>query len=231
MLKSSFAPSGILALIVRGIQLVFSIIGLGVSAGAIEKFGSWDRGNFAVAASVISFVYLVVTIVAFQFISPLVSLVAEIILMILWLAAFAAMADVFGSTSCSYAFYYTTYHSTGCRLSKTFIAFGVLNWVMFLLSLGLLIWFTIIPVYKAGGFNLLNQIKSMSRGALFASFIPAAGATDLEAANGASQYQTSGVDSVPEDKTEVVDPEPTVEGTGEVQSPTVPATEQHSTVH
>ena len=233
MLNNSFSPSGLLALIVRGIQLVFSIIGLGVSAGAVHQYGSWDRGNFAVAASVISFVYLLVTIFAFQFISPLVSLVAEIILMIFWLAAFAAVADVFGSASCNYTVYSYSFHSTGCRLSKTFIAFGVLNWVLFLISLGLLIWFTIIPVYKAGGFNLLNQIKSLSRGALFANFIPATGSKDLEAGNGVSQDVTSGVDSVPEDKTEAVDPEPTVEGAGEgtVESPTVPATQPHSAIH
>ncbi|RLV83625.1 hypothetical protein JA9_004832 [Meyerozyma sp. JA9] len=233
MSKYSFAPSGFLALIIRGIQLVFSIIGLGVSAGTVHQFGSWDRGNFAVAASVISFVYLLVTIFAFPFISPLVSLVAESILMIFWLAAFAAVADVFGSASCSYTTYSYTFHSTGCRLSKTFIAFGVLNWVMFLVSLGLLIWFTIVPVARAGGFSSLNQIRSLSRGALFTSFIPATGSKDLEAGNGISGYQANGVDSVPEDKAETVDPEPTVEGTGEgaVESPTVPPTEPHSTIH
>lgn len=191
--------------------MLFSILGLGLSAGAVSSYGSYDRTNFAVAVSVISFIYLVVTFVAYRFISPFISLIAESILFIFWLAAFAAVADVFGSATCSYHGFFGSFDSSGCKTSKAFIAFGVLNWILFGITLGLLIAYTIVPFARAGGFKKLLESNSLTMGALFSSFTPSAGAKDLEAGPVVGADVASGADSVPEDKVESVNRDPSVD--------------------
>lgn len=190
-----------------------------MSAGAVHEFGSYDRTNFALAASVIALVYYIYTLLL-PMIPAIGAIIMEVILMIFWLSSFAAVADVFGSVSCSYRGYYYSYVNKGCKYSKAFIAFGVLSWVLSILTVALLVWKAIVPMYRTGGMSALTEKLVFSKGCLLlsAAYAPSRGPVlDLEPGLGGPAEVASGDDSMPEHKAETLDPEP------HVSEPTSPA--------
>jgi hypothetical protein len=137
--------------LVRGLQLLFTIIALATSAASIAK---WDDEytRMTVAVSVISFVYLVLAFTIHPFVNALTVLIAESVVTILWLTAFAMVADLWGPGGCNYghdSFYlYYTFPKTACQAGKAAIAFAFLSWILFVVSLVLFIVFTFVPLTK-----------------------------------------------------------------------------------
>ncbi|CUM62763.1 uncharacterized protein PRCAT00000320001 [Priceomyces carsonii] len=140
-----------LALGIRLLQLLFTIIILGISAAVIDDLGDYDRAALCLATSVMSFVYLVFLLIPFVcFAPPLAILLCDSLFFILYLASFAALADLFQNVSCSatYIYAYSSFRYSGnwCRLSKALIGLCVINWVLFIISLTLLSVYTIYPL-------------------------------------------------------------------------------------
>lgn len=137
--------------LVRGLQLLFTIIALATSAASIAK---WDDEytRMTVAVSVISFVYLILAFTFHPFVNALTVLIAESVVTILWLTAFAMVADLWGSGGCNYGhdsvYLYYTFPKTACQSGKAAIAFAFLSWILFVVSLVLFIVFTFIPLTK-----------------------------------------------------------------------------------
>lgn len=132
--------------IIRLAQVVLAIINLGLSAKLVNEV-SWDRYNYSLAVSVLTLIYLGVLLfpLTLTFIPPLVLVISEGIFWVLWLSQFAAMADAWGSVSCGDLDSFFGVTDT-CKISKATIAMGVLQWVLFSLSLALVIVFTIVPL-------------------------------------------------------------------------------------
>lgn len=87
---------------IRISQLVLTIVCLGLGAAMVADI-AWDRVNFVVATSVLAFVYLIVLLIPYvrKFLPTLVIFIFEVMFVILWLACFAVIADVYGPLSCS----------------------------------------------------------------------------------------------------------------------------------
>lgn len=151
--------STLTSLIIRVSQFVCTIIVLGTTGQLVNSYSGFviDKFNIGLATSVLSLVYFIWLGVGYywpRFINTGVVLIAESILTILWLASFACLADVWGSASCSATYYYGGFSydyyggSSDCHVGKAALAFAVIAWLLFMVSLGLFIFYTIIPISK-----------------------------------------------------------------------------------
>ncbi|CUM55577.1 unnamed protein product [Debaryomyces tyrocola] len=174
---------------IRGLQLIWTIINLGLAAGLIADLDyGYSRVVYSLVISVLTIIYLVVVMlpICFRLMSPLVILVCECIFMIFWLASFAAMANAFGDVDCTY---FNRYYDTNrwCLLGKAMIAFGLFNWVTFCVSLILLIIFTVIPFgYRDNNLMTRNTFKM---GAIFPEVVPSKATQDVENPVGATSNE------------------------------------------
>jgi hypothetical protein len=154
--------SPLTSLIIRGSQFVCTIIVLGTTGQLVNSYSGFviDKFNIGLATSVLSLCYFIWLGAGYywpRFINTGVVLIAESLLTILWLASFACLADVWGSASCSNTYYYAGFsygygNSSDCHVGKAALAFAVIAWLLFMVSLGLLIYFTIIPISKHSRF-------------------------------------------------------------------------------
>lgn len=162
----------LIATILRGLQLFLSVLNLGLAAGVIADIsGYYGRAVYVLIVTIFTLIYegFVLFKPALKLLSPLVSLIVESVLFVFWLAAFAVIANDIGSLDCEYtSFYYNTHYSfTWCKVGKALIAFSVIEWITFIVSLVLLIVFTIAPLTKAGGFNDLLISDIFTFGGIF----------------------------------------------------------------
>lgn len=96
--------------IYRILQLSFSIVALGVSAAGVHLMGSWDKGNFAIAISALSCVYLISTLTLYKYFTANVALACDICGFVLWIISFALVTQVWTGADCSYNFSYSYYY-------------------------------------------------------------------------------------------------------------------------
>lgn len=145
----------VISLVIRGVQTIFTIIVLGLTGHLVDRYdGIVDKFNIGLATSVISLVYFIWLGIGYynqKIINIGIGFILEIILNILWLTSFACLADVWGSSSCNFAYFYFV-DKTVCQVGKAGLSFAILNWILFLISLGLMIFYTIIPISKQSGF-------------------------------------------------------------------------------
>ena len=127
--------------IYRIFQLLLSIVALGVTATGAHLFGSWDKGNFAVAVSALSCAYLICTLTLFKFFTAAAALTCDTVGLVLWVISFALVTQVWSGADCSYDFsdsyyyYYVDFDwSKICHVYMVVIAFGAVNWVSYLVS-------------------------------------------------------------------------------------------------
>jgi len=150
-------------LILRGVQALFAILVLCLSAAGISKLGDFrgifnDSGFpaldfllFCSLFSILSLVYLVFAPVTLpQIHKTIVCLVIEPLNALFWFAGFIAVAagedgmgcnfpgvtDSFGNT---YTFIYPQGFVTGCQCSKAAAAFGAFSWLLWSVTTGLLV--------------------------------------------------------------------------------------------
>ncbi|CAK7898295.1 hypothetical protein CAAN1_26S01354 [[Candida] anglica] len=158
----------VISIVIRSIQFLWTIIALATAAASDANFPN-ERIQFSLAVSVISFAYLVFTVTPlYRYAVPLSVIICESILTLLWLVAFAVVADFWASVSCSFGsghFWGFSYSSNGCTSGKANIAFAFLAWITFILSLVLSIIFTVIPSVKSGTQGLFT--KNISIGSIF----------------------------------------------------------------
>ena len=72
--------------------------------------GSWDKGNFAIAVSALSCVYLTSTLTLYKYFTAIVALCCDIIGFILWIISFALVTKVWSGADCSYDFSSSYYY-------------------------------------------------------------------------------------------------------------------------
>jgi len=158
--------------LIRGCQLVFTIISLGLSAKIVDIYSGFvaNEPNLVVATSVLTLVYLAVIYIVPRYynLSSGTAATTELILFVLWLASFGCMANVYGS-GC----YYYGRFNTECGCGRALIAFTLFQWLLFLGSLGLLTWFSVIPVSKQPSFeSVFSRSYPLSLGAIFLEYTP-----------------------------------------------------------
>jgi hypothetical protein len=125
----------------RILQLCFSIVALGVSATGAHLAGSWEKGNFALAVSALSCIYLVCTLTLFKVFNAVAAFIFDLIGLILWVVSFALVTQVWAGADCSYdySYYYYYYYidfdwSKICHVYIVVMAFGAVNFVSYLVS-------------------------------------------------------------------------------------------------
>jgi len=179
--------------------MVLSIITLGLGAAMVSEY-AYNRPNFVVACSVLSILYLAALLIPQVLIYiPVVAVVAgDILFTILWLACFACIADVYGSLSCdgySYGGYYWSYWGDSCKEGKAVIAMGVIMFLLFIVTTGLVIFYSLLPSLKS---------KSYMKGGF--SF----GGIFLSTASGPVGTEEAEIGTGPEPVAALADPEPMV---------------------
>lgn len=150
------SPDFVLPVAIRSIQILFVIIALATAAASVSG-AAFSFANMALATSVIAFVYLVATLFAYPFVNSLTILIAESILTILWLIAFALITNLYGGGSCSWdtvAFVgWSTnvnhFSSTSCKAGKANIAFSFFSWIFSIFTLVTHIIYTVVPLSKS----------------------------------------------------------------------------------
>lgn len=181
-----------LSFLIRIAQIVFAAVSLGLSAGLLVKIDyTYDRAVYVIVVSSLTLLYLAAIVGLYRFTPPLVVLLVEGMLMILWLAAFAAMADVYGDTECVD---FSGDIRLMCMMGKALIAFGVALCVSFMVSSFFLMVFSVVPLARASGVRSLAVLggRELSPGCIFLRDAPA------------SDPKTDGAASAADDK--VADP-------------------------
>lgn len=145
-----------ISLLIRGIQAGFIIIVLGLTGRLVNIYsGNVDKFNLGLATSILSLFYFIgLTIVSLwpKFISIGIAFICESILTILWLASFACLADIWGSVSCNAYSYYSYSTLSDCQVGKAALGLAVIVWLLFMTSLALMIFYSIIPISRTSGF-------------------------------------------------------------------------------
>ncbi|KAK6203091.1 uncharacterized protein RJT21DRAFT_125583 [Scheffersomyces amazonensis] len=141
--------SELISLTVRVCEFVLAVIALGLSASFIHIIGyGYGRIIYVLVISILTILYLIpVTLLCILRLIPfLVIYLSELVFFILWLIAFALVANDFGNFgSC------TTDGNTleWCREGKALIAFTLLLWLKFAFSLVLTSAFSLIPLLSS----------------------------------------------------------------------------------
>lgn len=210
--------SNLISLVLRGVQLFLTVLNLGLSAGVIADInGYYGRAVYVLIITLFTLIYLVFVLLkpALKLLPSLASLIIESVFFVFWLAAFAVIADDIGSLDCSYTSYYGyTYDFSWCKVGKALIAFSVLEWISFIISLVLLIVYTIVPLTRAGGFNdlLISDIFNLGGIYMNDSEGTAAKGTDLEKGATADAEGAEGAEATDDAETPANQPPLTDEG-------------------
>ncbi|ODV79085.1 uncharacterized protein CANTADRAFT_6262 [Suhomyces tanzawaensis NRRL Y-17324] len=158
----------VISLVLRGAQLLFAILVLGIAAGGIDNAGDFVEDPFAlsVATAVLSILYLVPMLIPKVLaVIPLgVTLFFEFVLFVLWLASFGRTTDIFARMTCvDTTFVYLDYNVSWCRLGKANIVFTLFEFLLFLATIVLMVVFTAVPTKGAD----IGQRGTTLRGGIF----------------------------------------------------------------
>lgn len=144
------------ARLVRIEQFVFTVVALGLCASTSNFYEAPSEAAYATAVSVLSLVYLLAIFFGSFFAGPYFMvgplLVSETVMLILWFAAFIAMAVSFGGNNCNYIFSSFRHH---CREAKVAIAFCAVCMALYAVSLALLLLNCVVPLCKSHGSRYL----------------------------------------------------------------------------
>lgn len=159
------------AVLIRSIQLIISVIVLGLSGGLINDY-LYGRGIYILIISVFSLVYLLVVLTPYviQYLQPIVLIICEGVFFIFWLISFALISDDTGSISCSGYYYGFYYDTTDCKISHALIAFTLFGWLSFIVSLALLVIYSMIPLNTSGGIGSLTEFNILQLGGIYPKF-------------------------------------------------------------
>ncbi|CDO93665.1 unnamed protein product [Kluyveromyces dobzhanskii CBS 2104] len=177
---ASIYSNSTLHYVTRGVQLLFTILVLALTATSINKAPySSSRTNFGLAVSVMTLAYFLAGYLFFTFASastrtllPVTVVFAiEAILMIFWFCAFVVLADFFsGSCYPGYIFSFTSAFygistddssQTSCRSGKAAAAFAAFTWLAFVISFVVYIFNVLRPVlshYGSSGWLKKNTV-------------------------------------------------------------------------
>lgn len=175
--------SSLVSILLRALQTICAVINFGLDmaiSGMLldaTTYGNW--WIYLLIVFLLTIIYLVVVLVpaCLKRVPPCVFFITETIYVVLWLVYFAAMVAAFKSRSCSKAYYMS---DTWCNLESPVIAFGVITWLIFCLSLVLLVVFTIIPCLRTRGIHGLIAPTSFKIGALYLQERPTELTHDVE---------------------------------------------------
>ncbi|CAX41767.1 conserved hypothetical protein [Candida dubliniensis CD36] len=163
----------IVTYIFRGLQTVFCIVVLGLSAGFLADVGyNYDRVTFALVVSILNLLYfgyiLILMPIFFKnFTFSILIFAAEFIFFVFYLSAMGAIADVVPSGSCGD---YGSY-SSACSILKALIPFTLFNWLLFATTFGLFLGYSFIPQVSSRGFKSIFLPVRFEYGAIFTNFL------------------------------------------------------------
>lgn len=156
-----WSSSLILVRAVRIAQFVFTVITLGLTGHMVDYYWSNSIADYGVATSVLSLVYLISIFFAtwfagaFFMAGPL--LLCEILLLILWFAAFIALAAEYGDGSCRVGGYF---YPRSCRTGQAAIAMAAISMALYAFSLALLVINSVRPIINSYGSQYLWRTAS-----------------------------------------------------------------------
>lgn len=150
--------------LIRGLQLFFAILVMSLSAFVVDVWGGNGRPAFDVAVGVLTIPYLVFVLAFPQLLVPIVVFVCEIFFTLFWLIAFALAADYAGAGDCTWLSGYGRYKSA-CQSAKAVIAFSLFNWLLFALSLTLVVIRQVMPLSK--NHSSWSEKRVVLRGGIF----------------------------------------------------------------
>lgn len=143
---------------IRGVQLLFAVLTFILGCALVAKLAFLHRdGALAIVAGLFGAAFYIATLVPVVagFLSPAIVLGLELWTWLWFLVAMATTANDFGAGSCDYFFnYYDSWH-TGCQINKAIIGISVIAWLLSIVTLVSVIWFSVVPAAKAGSSGLL----------------------------------------------------------------------------
>ncbi|CUM50739.1 unnamed protein product [Debaryomyces tyrocola] len=188
------------SILLRALQIICAIINFGldmaISGMLLDATTYGDWWIYFLIVFLLTIIYLIVVLVpvCLKRVPPWVFFMTETIYMVLWLVYFAAMVAAFKSRSCSKAYYMS---DTWCNLEKPVIAFGAISWLIFCLSLVLLVVFTIIPCLRTPGMHGLIAPTRFKIGALYLQERPAELTHDVELGSNTSHEGPGQLKEIP----------------------------------
>jgi hypothetical protein len=156
----------------RALQFIFAVTSLGLASTALNKFFEGDsRMRYVVFCGAFTIVYLFIVFLFGFFMKKMLMagplLIMEIVLTLLWLAAFIAAVARYAPLSCSTGFFLSNgvFVSTGgaaigCRCGKAACAFAAFTFLLFLISTVLVSWNVIRELTKAKRQKAIFQYDS-----------------------------------------------------------------------
>lgn len=219
----------------RGVQILFALFLIILGAVAIDKL-PYRKGYPATA--IVSGIFSLLIYVplffapALVFFTPVILLALEVFASLWWLIAFACSADLYGDLSCGELVYGVRIWGLwrhGCQAGKAIIAFGVLGWLLSLVTIALLVGYSILPVHKQNAWNTKGYF---SLGGIFPKLTVApgaAGAVDPEATVGERSVESGDEFKTTGEAYADPYPESGVAGTGTTATVTTPYPAESST--
>lgn len=208
-----FLRSPLFSLGIRAVQLLFAFLIFVLGCAVVAK-GIWKSlPALSIVSGIFSMAYYVLTLLPFTlaFLSPAAVLGLEIWTSIWWLIAFACAAQDFGATSCDFdSFFFSSKWNTACEIGKALLAFGVLGWVLSLVTVGLVGFYAIHPIVSNTA-PLWYHRPHFLLGAIFPRETPAP-VTDAEQGVVDTDHEEKAVD---ENATPETIPEPVAEPVAE----------------
>lgn len=147
-------PLSPVAIALRVCQIIFALLLLILGAVAVADI-DYRTGYSAVAIvsgifSLLFYVPLLIPAVV-RFYTPAVVLGLEFFLCLWWLIAFACAAHAYGDASCDW-YFLSDLVQTGCKAGKATIAFGVLGWILSIITVTLAVIYAVVPASKSKGY-------------------------------------------------------------------------------
>ncbi|ABN64386.2 predicted protein [Scheffersomyces stipitis CBS 6054] len=152
----------IVTVVIRGLETIFTIIVLGLSASLVNDYSDYGRGIYAVVVSVLTLLSILHSFflpLSFEFSWYFLStLLTQSLEFVLWLIVFSLYADDFGDLDCS-----LLADETPCHVGKAAVAFSFLNWLLLIVVLSLLVVFVVVPA----GFAAFQSKVEWTPGGIF----------------------------------------------------------------
>lgn len=157
----------LLANTLRAVQTVLSILNLGLAAGLISLYdGYYAKGVYALVISALDLIHLALIFAPalLSFVVPFAMIIIEAIFFVLYLVAFALLANDIGTMDCSGAFYSFNW----CRVGKALTGFLFISWFATFVAIVTMSLFTIVPLSTSeGGVKKLFMFGTFAHAGIF----------------------------------------------------------------
>lgn len=168
--------------IVRYVQIVLSLLLFILGIVCVAEINFNDPA-VTIVTGIFGLAYYIPLVlpVTVSYISPAISLGGEIWLTIWWIVSLGVTANDFGNVPCTALYFYGSW-KTGCQVGKALIAFSVIGFIISLITLGLVSFYSIHPIVSkdTSGKAMLARNAYALGGIFLVPGFETAAAVDLE---------------------------------------------------